>query len=179
MSLSKQRAVDNVPLLCDTEPIRLSRGCPVRSTARRPEYNLGPYGTLEDGEIRVAHVLPGHPGSAIQVRLQTVGLDGNDHLTYEAVSYVQGSEEDRPIIFMVEGDRSWPIRVTRSCEEILERFRCEYQARTLWIDAICINQGHLEDKSQQVSMMTTIYKQATRVCAGLVLGLAIVISPWP
>lgn len=35
--------------------------------------------------------------------------------------------------------------------------------RTLWIDALCINQKDNHEKSQQVRMMYQLYKQASRV----------------
>jgi len=35
--------------------------------------------------------------------------------------------------------------------------------RRVWIDAICINQDNLDERSQQVSLMTDIYSKARRV----------------
>ena len=38
---------------------------------------------------------------------------------------------------------------------------------SLWIDAICIDQSHAEEKSHQVAMMLDIYRNADRVYAWL------------
>jgi hypothetical protein len=45
----------------------------------------------------------------------------------------------------------------------LERLILKNCLRVLWIDAICINQNDLSEKGWQVSMMTDIYKNASRV----------------
>ncbi len=45
----------------------------------------------------------------------------------------------------------------------LKRLRHPEQSRVLWIDAVCINQDDIQERSQQVAMMGDIYKQASRV----------------
>ncbi|KAN0102572.1 Heterokaryon incompatibility protein (HET) domain containing protein [Hyaloscypha variabilis] len=47
----------------------------------------------------------------------------------------------------------------------LRRFRQKFKTRTLWADAICINQADLSERSQQVSLMSTIYTKAEHVIA--------------
>lgn len=46
---------------------------------------------------------------------------------------------------------------------ILSRYVC----RTLWIDSICINQTDLDERSQQVQMMSMIYTRSSNVCIWL------------
>ena len=42
-----------------------------------------------------------------------------------------------------------------------------YVCRTLWIDAICIDQANSEERNQQVQMMSRIYTRSSNVCIWL------------
>ena len=78
---------------------------------------------------------------------------------YEAISYVWGDPTDTTDI-ICSGQQ---LAVTKSLYSALCRFRCASQKRTVWADAICINQGDLEERSAQVSIMGKIYSQARQV----------------
>ena len=78
---------------------------------------------------------------------------------YEAISYAWGDPtETRDII--CSGQQ---LAVTKSLHSALCRFRLASQKRTLWADAICINQRDLREQSAQVSIMGKIYSQARQV----------------
>ncbi|KAJ4191879.1 hypothetical protein NW767_010786 [Fusarium falciforme] len=77
---------------------------------------------------------------------------------YEALSYTWGAPRGTEPI-QCEGRT---ILVTPNCEQALLHLRQRFKPRTLWIDAICINQQSTEEKNQQVSMMGDIYTSATR-----------------
>jgi len=49
----------------------------------------------------------------------------------------------------------------------LKRLRLQDKTRTLWADALCINQTDNEEKSRQVRLMAQIYGKAARVLAYL------------
>jgi hypothetical protein len=49
----------------------------------------------------------------------------------------------------------------------LLELRHEQDARTLWIDAICINQDDISERNHQVTQMGTIYKNSVRCVAWL------------
>jgi hypothetical protein len=55
------------------------------------------------------------------------------------------------------------IRVTPNCESALRHLRLKKKPRTLWIDALCINQSSNAEKSRQVPLMGDIYESASRV----------------
>lgn len=78
---------------------------------------------------------------------------------YEAVSYRWGSEA-RTDEILVDGKR---FCVTRSAFDLLLARRSVWRERTIWIDAICIDQSNNEEKTQQVLLMADIYRRASRV----------------
>lgn len=54
------------------------------------------------------------------------------------------------------------LNVPRKSRLALRRLRYEDTTRVLWIDAICINQDDLIERSQQVALMDKIYKRGRR-----------------
>jgi hypothetical protein len=53
--------------------------------------------------------------------------------------------------------------VRRNLVLALDYLRYEKGKRTLWIDAICINQSNTNERNHQVSQMGQIYRNARRV----------------
>jgi hypothetical protein len=47
-------------------------------------------------------------------------------------------------------------------EAAVRRMRFGDKPRVLWIDAICINQSSLSERSDQVALMSTIYSRASQ-----------------
>ncbi|CAH0002360.1 unnamed protein product [Clonostachys byssicola] len=82
---------------------------------------------------------------------------------YEALSYVWGSIHEQANI-TVNGQ---PHRVTRRLEAALRDLRNEDEERTMWIDALCIDQANAPEKSVQILLMSRIYEAAYRVIAWL------------
>jgi hypothetical protein len=82
---------------------------------------------------------------------------------YECLSYVWGSPEDKKTIF-IDGAR---LDVTSNLYASLRRLRDPELTRTIWIDAICINQEDLKERSEQVRFMAKIYAYARQVLAWL------------
>lgn len=52
--------------------------------------------------------------------------------------------------------------MTRNLHAALKRLRLPDKPRTLWVDAICINEADLVEKSRQVALMGEIYSKTTR-----------------
>ncbi|MCJ1232775.1 hypothetical protein MMC14_000729 [Varicellaria rhodocarpa] len=55
------------------------------------------------------------------------------------------------------------LNITLNCELAIRRLRLSDVTRTLWIDAICINQDNIQERNEQVQLMRSIYRGAYRV----------------
>jgi hypothetical protein len=87
---------------------------------------------------------------------------------YEALSYTWG-EERSPLSVKVKshGLKRKFIEVTQNLATALIYLRHKSDARVLWIDALCINQEDMEERSSQVARMADIYRLAHRVVVWL------------
>lgn len=114
-------------------------------------------------QIRLLQLQPGDEHTSIQITISPVFLDKGP--TYEALSYTWGDPSPKSLVSCNEdGDT---IEITLNCEAALRRLRIKDQERTLWIDAICIDQNNVQERNQQVRLMSEIYREAQRVIAYL------------
>jgi hypothetical protein len=105
---------------------------------------------------------PGHISHPVSIRLQVV--ERASAPAYDAISYVWG-EPSHKVTIACDGR---PFEITFNLYWALVRIRSESQRRILWADAICINQSDLQERSNQVSFMGSLYSNAFRVyvCMG-------------
>ncbi|PWY68204.1 HET-domain-containing protein [Aspergillus eucalypticola CBS 122712] len=124
------------------------------------ELQLGPNTT------RLVRLLPSEKDNTpIRCELFTYVLPestGRKHL-YEALSYVWGSQSETQTITVNGCD----FQVTRNLYTALLHLRNHQLQRTIWIDAISINQADDDEKSEQIPLMRSIYAQADRVLVWL------------
>jgi hypothetical protein len=112
--------------------------------------------------IRILHLLPAKSRlDDIECELQVVRLV--DEPVYEALSYTWGDESHRRYI-NVNGQR---FSVTSNLWSALRYLRHTSNTRCLWVDAICINQQNITERSFMVSQMHVIYHNSKRVIAWL------------
>ncbi|RDW80345.1 hypothetical protein BP5796_05043 [Coleophoma crateriformis] len=104
-------------------------------------------------EIRLVTIEPGEGGTPISCTMQTVRLTKESN--YEALSYVWGDPKSGGKITLNNKD----FRVLGNLKIALRHLRGR-QPRTLWIDAICINQEDLDERASQVRLMKDIYQRA-------------------
>lgn len=86
--------------------------------------------------------------------------DYNEHPSYEALSYVWGVDPAHRTIRLNNSRRSL---IRPNLEQALRYLRLTSTSRTLWIDAICINQEDDDEKSNQLPLMRDIFSGATQV----------------
>ncbi|RDW60553.1 hypothetical protein BP6252_11936 [Coleophoma cylindrospora] len=120
----------------------------------------GPY------TIRLIVLEPGRVSDRVSIRLQAHEL--STATEYSAVSYVWGDPEKRAVIEC----NGCPFNITVNLYWALVRIRHASHSQTLWVDAICINQSDLAERSHQVSFMGAIFSYASKVyiCMGDDIG---------
>ncbi|KAH8760644.1 heterokaryon incompatibility protein-domain-containing protein [Hyaloscypha finlandica] len=107
--------------------------------------------------IRLLTILPGHHDDEIMVSLHQTSLDARPTPSYEALSYVWGSPKDPETIFITGSNELWDIQVTRNLAVALRHLCYTDKPRVTWIDAVCIDQSNLDERSSQVQLMGDIY----------------------
>jgi len=115
-------------------------------------------------QIRLLTLHPGAFNDEISVTLHKATLSTNSPNTYEALSYVWGSEKD-PIPITV--NQKWTVKITQNLFTALKHLRLADKPRLMWIDAVCINQDDLQERAQQVTLMRKIYEQAGQIVVWL------------
>jgi Heterokaryon incompatibility protein (HET) len=122
-----------------------------------------PYGPLQlaSDSIRLVHLLPGVETDLINCRTEEVTLSQVPQ--YFAISYTWGPPKETDIIAL-NGE---PFSIRRNLWDLLQHFRLPHQSRTLWIDAICIDQSSIPERNAQVRIMGRIFAQAECVLVWL------------
>jgi Heterokaryon incompatibility protein (HET) len=112
--------------------------------------------------FRLLSLLPGLNNSPIECTLRHTRRSA-PFQPYEALSYAWGDPNLTSEI-LVNG---LPLSITRNLEHALRSLRQDSAkdgaARTLWVDAICIDQSHVLERNHQVAQMDKIYAGAERV----------------
>ena len=86
-------------------------------------------------------------------------LGGDDTIPYDALSYTRGGTQKTSRV-KVNGEY---LDVTENLHSALQHLRSENVDKTLWVDAICIDQNNERERGHQVQQMCKIYSQAEAV----------------
>ncbi|KAL8923020.1 MAG: hypothetical protein Q9208_004832 [Pyrenodesmia sp. 3 TL-2023] len=112
---------------------------------------------LAEDEIRLIVVQPGSKADPININILYRSPDNS--VRYDALSYVWGTQSN-PVKITCEGQ---PLFITRNLHKALLQLRGNGHTGPIWIDAICIDQSNLDERTRQVRMMREIYSQAEMV----------------
>lgn len=126
--------------------------------------NTFSYRPLETARtIRLLDLQAGGSDDPVHFSLRHASLDEFPY--YDALSYAWGDATDRRDVFI----NGAPTSVTVSLFSALKQFRYPEagHSRTLWADAVCINQDDATEKTAQVQLMAHIYKTASQVIVWL------------
>jgi len=150
-------------------------GCNGPSTSNSA-YSAVYHRRLRRNEIRLVHLSPS-PLSRAPLHLNLATYLDDDYPDYEAVSYTWGGDtsDSTPRVPAYIGPFWDIILLTRNCAAMLFYARRPDTQRPLWVDAICINQIDIEEKSVQIPKMASVYKQCLRVL--VYLGEQATVSP--
>lgn len=116
-------------------------------------------------QIRLLHLTPSpHRRHGIVCHFSIISLSaGGQHCDYEALSYAWGE----PVLDRAVQLGGHQFAVTANLLSILRALRYANKSRTIWVDAICIDQHNILERSHQVSRMNDIYSQASNVIVWL------------
>lgn len=167
----------------DESPFGFSaRALPMRPTAvpqTRPDvFRYGSLGRAD--ETRILRLYPGLPSDPLVGIIQHITLpsymhgdsdleffDGPETPAYETLSYAWGKPEVTNGIYLhapnSKPENARMLGLAENCALALRRLRHPDKERPLWVDAICINQADVTERSAQVRIMHRIYKTASRV----------------
>lgn len=128
---------------------------------------------MQAREIRLIDILPGNASDIVRVRLYHSILSLGNPPHFEALSYVWGST-DSPATIEVEvaistdsAAYSANFAAAQNLATALRYLRFLDRPRTVWADALCINQADYAERAQQIQIMGDIYRLASRVIAFL------------
>lgn len=135
-----------------------------------PEVKLYKHALLHGhSSIRLMTLLPGVRGTPLKCHI-TEHQDHSD-TPYDALSYTWGESLPSEGIAVCQSANTEHadgyISITPNLFEALLRLRSDDTPRTLWIDALCINQDDLQEKAQQVAHMGRVYSGASQVVVWL------------
>lgn len=106
-------------------------------------------------EIRLLDLLPfsKRPENLVSCKLRVVSLQDQPVPSYQTISYVWG--DPTPCCSVILNGKIF--MVPRSTDEVLRHVSHQQNIRTVWIDAVCINQADLQERAQQVTLMDHVY----------------------
>ncbi|KAH7324792.1 heterokaryon incompatibility protein-domain-containing protein [Stachybotrys elegans] len=120
------------------------------------------YKFIDSYNIRIIELEPAD-SLDVDLRCNVKHIDLELDYDFSALSYVWGAggSSDRLICGTSE------LKITSSLSQALRRLRKRDEVLRLWVDAVCINQTDLKEKSQQVQRMGQIYNYARSVLVWL------------
>ncbi|KAK0717346.1 heterokaryon incompatibility protein-domain-containing protein, partial [Lasiosphaeria miniovina] len=116
-------------------------------------------------------------GDVLVCSLQHARL--SDSPAFEALSYTWGA----PGVLSEMQLNGRLVPVQENAAAALRRLRRTTGRRTMWVDAICIDQADAREKEGQLGLMRSIYEQAAQVCVWLGepadgTAIALLTRPW-
>lgn len=95
-----------------------------------------------------------------------------NEIKYEALSWCWGKDESDYALLIFERtasghEKTYKLRVREQLALALKHLRHTDRSRTMWIDAVCIDQNNPSERNHQVQMMSRIYTRSDEVCIWL------------
>lgn len=119
---------------------------PPPETERSPPYT------------RIVWLAPGSGDEPLSAQLELINA-AQAPRPYEALSYTWGGEPPSNYLWL----QGCPLPIRPNLEAALFFLRLPSQPRLLWIDAICIDQSNVDERTRQVQYMRLVYQHAARV----------------
>jgi hypothetical protein len=144
---------------------------PSRTIASRPQKEESDFKykavslDRKEKEIRLLTLEPGEWSETISGTLSSFTLDNVP--SYDALSYVWGNPAFTKNI-LLDG-YAFPVTINLECalRYLRPPRRSSREPRVIWIDAICIDQQNLEERSSQILLMRQVFQSAKTVLVWL------------
>ncbi|SPN97351.1 uncharacterized protein DNG_00865 [Cephalotrichum gorgonifer] len=114
-------------------------------------------------EIRLLELHPGRYDDPLSGSERIVTLDSVTS-QYDALSYVWGKPGDGGHTISIGAGN---LILLPNLGAALRAFRSNTETRTIWADALCINQQDMHERNEQVGLMAEIYSNARSVLVWL------------
>lgn len=145
------------------------------------QYN---YKRIQKDQVRLIYLKPGQLDDTICISIAVLHQDqlGTLDYPYVALSYTWGKGEADATILVQDDPKSRSVRsikeaidahkaaqkvkqfkVRTNLRDALRSVRLENETVAIWIDAICVDQSHTDERNEQVSKMNYIYERAYNV----------------
>jgi hypothetical protein len=120
--------------------------------------------TLRSDQFRLVY-LSAVPDPDYPIHVTLEDYADHEHPEYECASYTWGGEDgDSTPCRPVYVGPYWDVLLqTKNCSSMLRFLRPWRGTRAMWVDAICINQQSLTEKSTQVAKMKSLYEMCSSV----------------
>ena len=153
---------------CETSLLsrRTINGDTTTLSSDSPSASRQPFSKLPVGTIRLLRLHPHlDQRSPLQCDLLEYPLykPTNGTHPYEALSYVWGCGDKVRALSTAHGN----VPITENLYVALLSLRDRSFPRIIWVDAVCINQDDIGERSRQVQYMAEIYAKASRVIVWL------------
>ena len=144
----------------------------LEAIAGRPKVPHDLYTSVEDWQTRMLTILPGEDSAELCCELNIVDLvhsegviiHGTKHrLHYQALSYSWGYRPST-VPLRCNGQE---CQVSSSLEQALRAIRQPDGPVHVWVDAFCINQADLVEKSLQIQRIRLVFAKAEKVAIWL------------
>lgn len=119
-----------------------------------------PFTPLGANEVRLFYI-EASPDRLSEIRGELVMFPRHALPAFDALSYVWGgtASANSPTITINKNE----VHITTNLHGALRALRTQNCMRPLWVDALCVNQKDLEERTTQVRRMCEFYRNATTV----------------
>lgn len=125
---------------------------PERNSSNAKRYEYEP---LETGSIRLLLLLEADD-DADDLECALLHVELSEASEYTALSYVWGDKRSPCAIYIADTYLS----ITANLDDALRHLRRRDKPVCIWVDALCIDQLHTEERNHQVQQMRQIYESA-------------------
>lgn len=119
------------------------------------------------GDIRLLELRPGSYEDALVIRITASNVSNGLETPYEVLYYAWGTIDASRKAHIWNGSKVAWISMTNNLDIALRHLRLKHAVRTLWIDALSINQDNFRERNHQIQLMGQIYSRAAKVIVWL------------